>query len=86
MENIHRHSIGIEKPLKRNLLYKCVPCLPNKMFKVPHKRIAKHKLKKKQIDKKVEPDLGPQAKGDPANMDEIDIFKGVAGQYFHMNF
>ena len=41
IQDIHKHVIGIDKPIKHNTLYKCGSCLPGKMSKTPHKRTAK---------------------------------------------
>ena len=41
MDNIHKHVIGIDRPLKRNTFNKCGSCLLNKMNKQPHKRNTK---------------------------------------------
>ena len=50
MDEIHKHVIGIDKPIKCNLLYKCGSCLPHKTSKQPHKRAAKHKRKLQKAD------------------------------------
>ena len=33
MGTIHKHGIGIKRPLRRNLFYNCASYLPNKMIK-----------------------------------------------------
>ena len=83
MDEIHKHVIGIETPIKRNPLYECGSCLPHKMSKQPHKRTAKHKRRQQ----KVEPTLPSQkpSYNDPAN-EEDTIPNRVAGQHFHMDF
>ena len=39
---IHKHVIGIDRPLKKNPFYKCPSCLPNKMAKRRIARTPKH--------------------------------------------
>ena len=75
-DEIHKHVIGIDKPLRRNPFHKCGSCLPAKMSKQPHKRTAKHKRKSKLG----EVILPPQslAMDDPANAAD-DMSTGVAG-------
>jgi len=34
MDKIHNHVIGIDKPLRINLFYRCPYCLPTKMSKI----------------------------------------------------
>ena len=82
MNEIHKHGIGIKKPIKRNPLYKCGSCLPHKMSKQPHKRTAKHKRKQQKED----PTLPSQkpSNDDPAN-EEDTIPDGVSGQHFHID-
>ena len=82
-DEIHKHVIGINKPLRRNPFHKCGSCLPAKMSKQPHKRTAKHKRQSKL--KEVIPPSPPLVMDDPANADDI-LYNGVAGQHFHMDF
>lgn len=56
------------------------------MCKSPQNPPAKHKSKKKQLDKNIELDLEPQANDEPANMDKTGISNGVTGQHFYMDF
>ena len=72
---IRKHVIGIEKPIKRNPLYKFRSYLPHKMSKQPHKRTAKHKRRKQ----KLEPTLPSQKPSydDPVNKEDT-ISDGVS--------
>ena len=83
VDEIHKHVIGIDKPLRRNPFHKCGSCLPAKMSKQPHKRTAKHK-RRSTLEQVI---LAPQTPplDDPANADDVPS-AGVAGQHFHMDF
>ena len=83
IDEIHKHVLGIDRPLKRNPLYKCGSCLPNKISKASHKRKTKYRRKTKNL----EPILAPHtiAIHDPANQDD-GIAQSVARQHFHMDF
>ena len=82
-KEIHKHVLGINRPLKHNPLYKCPPCLPNKMSKASHKRKAKYRRQTKNVA----PTLAPQivAVDDPTNQEDC-LTEGAAGQHFHMDF
>ena len=83
MDEIHKHVIGIDRPLKRNPLNKCGSCLPSKMNKTPHKRTTKYKRKTKNVEPKLAPQI--MSINDPDNPDDC-VHQGVAGQHFHMDF
>ena len=86
MRKIHKHVIGIDKPIKHNPLYKCGSCLPAKMSKTPHKRTTKYKNKRQNnTTTKIEKTDSP-ALDDPCNNDDEEVPTGVAGQHFHMDF
>ena len=80
MDTIHRHVIGIDKPLRRNPFYKCPCCLPNKMSK----RCLKKTAKKAQKNRQKALDKPPDTQYDPLHDD--DAIKGESGQHFHMDF
>ena len=85
MENINKYVIGIDKPIKRNPLYKCGFCLPNKMSKASHKSTTKQKNLKRKKDIQ---DLKTPIKlvDNPGYYDDIQKIDNVAGQHFHMDF
>ena len=85
MANIHKHVIGIDKPIKQNPLYKCGSCLPNKMRKASHKRAAKHKQNKEKYHTQ-EAETPINSADNPEYVDDIKMTEGVAGQHFHMDF
>ena len=78
MDVIHKHFKGIDRPLQRNLFYKCSTCLPNWMRKRSIKK--KTKGKSKQCTKR------KTSCETSLIIDVDDTVSGEAGQHFHMDF
>ena len=86
MCDIYKHVIGIDTPIKYNLLYKCGSCLPGKMCKTPHKRTTKHNTRHKKYTNTVEDTIDPPVLDDPYTEEGKEIPAGVVGQHFYIAF
>ena len=82
MDVLHKHVIGIDRPLRRNPFWKCPSYLPNKMSK---RSIGKRTNKHKKC--KADPSLqyGSECEKPPVNNID-DKIEGNPGQHFHMDF
>lgn len=86
VDTIHRHIIGIDKPLSHNTLYKYRSCLPNKLSKTPHKRVSR-RITKTTIQREMSsPDTTKLAEDDPFNEDILYFSNVVPCQNFHISF
>ena len=87
---MHKHVIGIDRPIKYNSFHRCPSCIPNKMSKVPHQRTNKHKCKNKSIREKTmntgEPDTRDMFSDHPAHISDELNEKIDPGQHFAMDF
>ena len=75
MDTIHKHVIGIKRPLRRNPFYSCASCIPNKMSK----RAIRTNKHIKTKNRKCPPE--------DHNLNAIeDAIQGESAQHFHMDF